>query len=249
MEESAFLNPASLAFFKAGSAYAQRDNMQFKDISGNIVQKPKNTAFVIADGNSSLSGSISYISQEEGIYKRKRWGLTTSAPLNEKSSFGASIRKTTDENTSDNSKLDYYQSVFGVTHAINETTSLGLVAYDVFNSKGDATRAYLGVQNVFAEYITLAFDLGANYKTSEITQSLLYRGSAQVKILDDFFLRFGAFNDKDSEEKGNAFGLGYVQPRLGFEFALKNTTQKTSITKNRIETKIRDTSFGVSLRF
>lgn len=250
MEESAFLNPAGLAFFRNANVYVQRDMVQVKDSAGNIIQKPKNTGVVASDGNASLSGSVSYVFQEEGVLKRKRWGITTSAPLNEKSAFGVSFRKTKDENTLTNTSEDYYQTVFGITHAIDQQTSLGLVAYDAFNSAGDATKAILGVQRVFVDYITLAFDMGGNYKADQISDTLLYRGSVQVRVLDDFYLRFGAFNDKELEEKGNAFGLAWISPKLGFEFALKNTTQKASVAKQRLaETKLRDASFGVSLRF
>ncbi len=250
MEESAFLNPASLSFFRNADIYLQRDMVQFKDALGNLLQKSKNTGVVISDGNANLSGSLSYVQQEEGVFKRKRFGLTTSSPLNEKSSFGASFRKTKDENTLSKTSSDYYQSTFGVTHAIDQQTSLGLVAYDAFNSAGDATKAIVGLQHIFVDYITVAFDLGGNYNADEISSTLLYRGSIQVKVLDDFFLRFGAFNEKELEEKGNAFGLAWISPKLAFEFALKNTTQKASLSKARFgEIKLRETSFGLSLRF
>ncbi len=250
MEESAFLNPAGLAFFRNANAYVQRDMVQVKDSAGNVTQKPKNTGVVLSDGNQSLSGSLSYVFQEEGVMKRKRWGLTTSAPLSDKSAFGVSFRKTKDENTANNTSVDYYQTVFGVTHAIDQQTSLGLVAYDAFNSAGDATKAILGIQHVFVDYVTVAFDIGGNYKADEISDTLLYRGSVQVKVLDDFYIRFGAFNEKELAEKGNAFGLAWISPKLGFEFALKNTTQKVSVEKQRLaETKLREASFGVSLRF
>lgn len=250
MEESAFLNPAGLSFFRNANVYAQRDMVQIKDSAGNIIQKPKNTGVVMSDGNDSLSGSLSYVHQEEGVMTRKRWGLATSASLNEKSAFGVSLRKTKDEDTLAGTSLDYYQTVFGVTHAIDQQTSLGLVAYDAFNSVGDATKAILGIQHIFVDYITMSFDIGGNYKAEEISDTLLYRGSIQVKVLDDFFLRFGAFNEKELEEKGNAFGLAWISPKLAFEFALKNTTVKESVLKQRLtESKIRDVSFGASLRF
>ena len=250
MEESSFLNPAGIAFFRSANVYAQRDMLQIKDSTGNIVQKPRNTAIVISDGNDSLSGSLSYVHQEEGVMTRKRWGLATSASLSEKSALGVSLRKTKDEDTSAGTSIDYYQTVFGVTHAIDQQTTLGLVAYDAFNSPGDATKALLGIQHVFADYITIAFDFGGNYKAEEINSTLLYRGGIQVKVLNDFLLRFGAFNEKELEEKGNAFGLAWISPKLAFEFAVKNTTLKESPAKLRLsESKIRDISFGVSLRF
>jgi hypothetical protein len=249
MEEAAFLNPASLAFFEQGDVYVQRDMMQIKDKDGNIIQKPKNTGVVLADGNPSLSGSLSYVQQEEGDMKRSRWGISASSPLSKESAFGVSFRKTKDENLTSKTESEYYQTVFGVTHAVDSQTSLGIVAYDAFNSKGDETKAILGVQRIFVDYITVALDFGGNYNSDEISDTLLYRGGVQVKVLNDFFLRFGAFNDKSRQEKGNGFGLAWIQPRLAFEFAMKNTKQDADLAINRNESKIRETSFGVSMRF
>lgn len=249
MEESAFLNPASLAFFQSGNVYLQRNMLEFKDSDGNITHKPKATAVVLSDGNPNLSGSLSYITQEENNTRRKRWGLSTSAPLDRKSAFGVSVRKTKDENIDSGSTVDYYQTVLGVTHAIDASTSMGVVAYDAFNSKGDETKAMIGVQHIFVDYVTLALDLAANYQAEEIADTLIYRGGLQVRVLDDFYLRFGAFNDKEREEKGNGFGLAWVQPRLGLEFAIKNTKQKANLAQNRAESKLKEAAFSVSLRF
>ena len=248
-EEAAFLNPASLSFFNNGSVYFQRDMLQLKDDKGNIVQKPKSTGVVLADGNASLSGTVSYVHQEEGAIKRSRWGASASAPLSPGSAFGFSMRKTKDENTLTNKKIDYYQSVFGVTHSIDTQSSVGVVVYDAFKSKGQATKAIVGAQHVFVDYITIGLDFGANYTAEEISESLLYRGSVQVRVLDDFYLRFGAFKDKEHDEKGNGFGLAWIQPRLALEFALKNTTQDADTTINRTESKIKEMSFAASLRF
>lgn len=249
MEESAFLNPASLAFFQNADVYFQRDMLQFKDADGKIVQKPKSTGVVLADGNSNLSGSLSYTSQEEGSMKRSRWGLTAAAPLSTSSAFGTSIRKTKDENSATNKKVDYYQTVIGVTHAISQQTTLGVVAYDAFNSAGDETKALIGFQYMMADYVTFAGDFGGNYNSDEITDTLLYRGGIQLKVLNDFFIRFGAFNDKGRQEKGNGYGISWIQPRLAFEFAMKNTKQTANTAILRPESKLREVSFGASIRF
>lgn len=249
VEEAAFLNPASLAFHDTGNLYLQRDMLQFKDSAGNITQKPKSTGVVISDGNPNLSGSISYTFQEEGIYKRKKWGLSTAAPLTKESALGASLRKVKDENTSAKTSADYYQTVFGVTHSLDPQTSLGVVVYDAFNSKADETKAIVGAQHIFADYITLMFDLGANYNSDEISDTLLYRGGIQIRVLNDFYLSFGAFNNKEKEEKGNGFGLTWDQPRLALGFALKNTKQEANTKLARAESKLRETSFALSFKF
>lgn len=248
-EEAAFLNPASLAFFNNLTVHAQRDSVKIKDSQGNVVQKPTSMGFVVADGNPNLSGSLSYVNQEDQFTERKRWGFSASSLLNEKSSFGTSIRKTKDTNKVTRATGDYYQTVVGVTHVLDEKTSMGIVGYDIFNSKGDATKAYLGIQHLFLEYITASADLGADYTDDEIAGTILYRGALQVRVLNDFYIRFGTFRDKQREEKGSGMGLSWIQPRLAFEFALKNVTQLASTKFARAESKNKETSFGISMRF
>ncbi|MDO9182652.1 MAG: hypothetical protein Q7U04_09600 [Bacteriovorax sp.] len=247
-EESAFLNPASLAFFNTSSAYAQKDSGKL--INDGVFQpRPKALGFVLSDANPSLSGSLSYVNQEEDIYKRKRWGLTFSSPLAEKSAFGISVRQSIDENSLTKTSIKYYQTVLGVTHAIDEKLSVGIVAYDPFKSKGSETKAMVGFQYVLMSYITGSFDFGGDYYSDSISKTLLYKGSIQIKVLDDFFLRFGGFNDKSRSEKGSGYGLAWNQPRLSFEFALKNTNREKNLAINQSESSFKETSFSGSLKF
>lgn len=231
------------------TVHAQRDSLQFKDARGSIIHKPDSLGFVAADGNPNLSGSISYVHQEELDFARKRWGFSVSSLIGEKSAFGTSIRKSEDLVKSTNTETDYYQTVFGVTHVLDEKTSLGIVAYDAFNSKGDESKALIGLQYLLLSYITAAVDVGADYSADEISDTIIYRGALQVKVLDDFYLRFGSFRDKQKEEKGNGMGLSWISPKLALEFALKNSTQLASTKLARQETKLKETSFAVSMRF
>lgn len=248
-EESAFLNPASLSFHNTFSLYAQRDSMVIKDNTETVIQKPHSMGFVIADGNPNLSGSISYVDQRELNFERERWGFSLSSLVGGRSSFGTSIRKSKDRNTTTGEVLDYYQTVFGVTHVLDEKTSLGIVAYDAFSSKGNETKGMVGVQQVMWEYITLALDAGADFTAEDIGNTAFYRGAIQIRVLNDFFLRFGTARDKLKEEKTNGLGISWVSPKLAFEFALKNIKQLESTTLNRDEFNIKETSFSVSMRF
>jgi hypothetical protein len=240
-EEAAFLNPASLAFFNTSSIYAQKDLGRLTT-NGASGLRPKALGFVMTDANPALSGSLSYTTQEEDIYKRKRWGLTLSSPMAEKSAFGISVRRSTDEDSVLRTTKKYYQAVLGITHSIDEKFSLGIVAYDPFKSQGQETKALIGGQYVLMSYITGAFDFGGNYYSDDISKTLIYKGSLQVKLLDDFYLRFGGFNDKSRAEKGSGYGLAWTQPRLAFEFALKNT-------KGPNEKSFKETSFSASIKF
>ncbi len=247
-EETAFLNPASLAFFTDSSVYVQKDLSRLT-YDGVAQPRPKSLGFVMSDGNPSLSGSLSYVTQEEEIYKRKRWGLSLSSPLTETSSFGISTRLTTDENTSSKISKKYYQAVLGVTHLIDEKLSIGIVAYDPFRSAGQETKALVGLQYIVMSYITAAIDFGGNYYADDITKTLIYKGSIQVKILNDFYLRFGGFNDLMRSEKGNGYGLAWIQPRLSLEIALKNTKRSKDISINQTATNLKETSLALAFKF
>jgi hypothetical protein len=65
----------------------------------------------------------------------------------------------------------------------------------------------------------------------------------QIKFFTEVYLRAGYFNDKGMEEKGTGVGLGWVQPRLAIEAALKNSKGFTS------SKTARETSFSLSYRF
>jgi hypothetical protein len=247
-EETAFLNPASLAFFTDSSVYVQKDLSRLT-YDGVGQPRPKSLGFVMSDGNPSLSGSLSYVTQEEEIYKRKRWGLSLSSPLTETSSFGISTRLTTDENTSTNTSKKYYQVVLGVTHLIDEKLSIGIVAYDPFRSAGQETKALIGLQYIVMSYITAALDFGGNYYADDITKTLTYKAAIQVKILNDFYLRFGGFNDLVRSEKGNGYGLAWIQPRLSLEIALKNTKRSKDISINQSATNLKETSLALAFKF
>jgi hypothetical protein len=231
-EESAFNNPAPLAFFTTSSVYAQKD----KSALGSA------TGFVLADGNPEISGSISYVKQEEEDYRRSRWGLSMSTPTTKNSSAGISIRKTTDDKISSHTSTKYYQAVLGVDHIINEQFSVGVVAYDPFKSKGGETKAMIGMQYLLMDYIVGVVDFGGNYTKDTFSKSLIYKGALQVTVLNDVFLRVGTFTDKEKSEKGTGMGLAWVQPRLSFAFAQKNFTTNT-------ERRIKESSLSLSLRF
>ena len=247
-EESAFLNPAPLAFSTNQSFYVQKDSDKLTDNSV-VKPKPKSLGFVMTDGNPSLSGSLSYVTQEENIYKRQCWGLSMSGPIADKSSMGISVRHSKDDNTLNNTTTKYYQSVIGISHRIDEKFSLGVVAYDPFKSKGHETKALVGAQYVLMEYITAGLDFGGDYTADEISKKLITKGSIQIRVLDDFYLRFGAFNDKTRAEKGSGFGLAWLQPKLAFEFALKSTKRDKDLSIAQTDTTFKETSFAASIRF
>jgi hypothetical protein len=255
MEESSVLNPAPVAFFKDASIY-------FQKISGNITQETSNNphsapmdidsmAAIISESGRSLSGSVGYQYVEDRFDKRKRLMLSTASRVGEKSSLGVAARITQDalsENGQDIQNIKYNQFVFGTTHVLGESVTVGITFIDPLKERPDETRGIVGMQYVYEDFVFLIFDAGADYNKA-LSETFLYRGAIQFKVLHDFFIRAGFFADDGLKENGSGAGISWVQPKLMFDFALKNTNVEENASKEIPSEKIKETSFSISYRF
>lgn len=243
-EESVVLNPASLAFFKNSTIYALNNKIESKDNSFTPARESsrRDWSYILSDGNGGFSGAVGFLNTEH----RKVVALSLSNPYDEKSTYGITVKKTEDDVNGLVSK--YYQSNIGIIHALDEQTTLGIVQLDAFGSKAHASKSIIGIQHALHSYVTVMADAGINYK-KDLSDSLLYRGAIQIRILDDFYARVGMFVDKEHDEKGNGLGLAYVQPKLAFEFAIRNTKVQNNTQLNQTSADLKETCLSASLRF
>lgn len=239
MDEATLLNPAPIAFFNIGSVYLSKGSSQQSN-SGSVVNDTDHLGVIVSDSKGNTAGSFSYHTQKFNGFKKKRFAAAMARPLSKKSAMGISLRKTTDE-TFGGAKESYMQTILGVTHAITEEFTLGFVAFDPLKKKINDSMGIVGVQYVYQDFISLMFDTGANYY-KELSNTFLYRGAAQFKLLDNFYARVGYTRDLGKEEKGTGVGLGWVQPRLVIEAALKNM-------ETFANDEISETSISLSYRF
>jgi hypothetical protein len=256
MDESSILNPAGLAFYTMGSIYFQKGGMTVTNsdpTEGYRGYEPKSFGVIASDASKGTGGSVSYTKQEQGFEMRKRISAALATPVTEKSAIGSTIRKTTDTLSpsgygNDLYKERYTQFIFGITHAISDTFTLGLTAIDPLQKRPEDTRGLMGFQYAFENIITLMGDIGADYSTDPST-TLQWRAAVQVKAYNDFFVRFGTFNDKAWSERGNGAGIGWVGPKLVFEIAYKNTKIDERAELNQKGQSIKDTSFSLAYKF
>jgi len=183
------------------------------------------------------------------VFQRQRWGFSLSGPIGDRSALGFSVRKTKDQNTALLSTTNYYQTVIGVTHAVDEKASIGIVAYDPFKSKGRETKALFGFQYQLFSYITASVDFGGDYTADHISETIIAKGALQIKVLDDFYVRMGSFNDKIRKEHGSGYGLSWVQPKLSFEFGIKDFTRQEDLARAISKASLKETSLSASIRF
>lgn len=254
MDEATVLNPAPLAFYGVSSIYFQRSGGDFEPSAVDASPlEGESTAFIASDSKGSLGGSLSYIQQKQGGDSRKRYGISLSSNLGERSAFGVNYRITKTQTLSEGltplERTDK-QTIFGITHAISSELTLGMVAIDPFRVVPEETRGLIGLQYVFNDFISVMLDAGADYNET-LSETAILRGAMQFKIYQDFFLRFGMHEDKGLQEKGNGIGVGWVQPRLVLDLALRNTTREfeASGVRDAYSQDLRETSFSASYRF
>lgn len=247
MDEATVLNPAPMAFFNLTSVYVQRTGgdttTDINNVPGTV--KSENYAAIITDTKSMVKGSASYITESMGKNnKRTIISGSTAFPIKKKSAIGFTYRNLTATTTSEGIKKEEKsnQYVLGASHNISQGLSLGAVFIDPLAKDKNDTLGILGGQLVYGDFISLMLDVGANYNFP-LDETFLYRGAVQIMFFTDIYLRAGYFNDKGLKEKGSGVGLGWVQPKLAVEAALKNS-KGFSAAKT-----VKETSFSLSYRF
>lgn len=255
MDEATILNPASLAFFSVSSLYYQKmgsEHTPQSDTSTVSTVESDQTGYIISDAKGELSGSVAYLKQIEKDEERKTIGISMASPLSKDSMFGVTYKivEETELRPGETETIssEYKQTSFGISHAISPNFSLGIVAIDPFRTRKEDTRAIIGIQYIYKDFISVMLDTGADYN-QDLSKTLLYRSAIQFKIFNDFYLRAGTFDDKGLRERGNGAGIGWVSPRFVFDLAVKNTKVLENKELLRDSETIKESSFSLSYRF
>jgi hypothetical protein len=255
MDEASSLNPASLGFFTMSSLYVQKTKENFSRYSEGstnpAVDESELTGVIISDAKGRIKGSFSYHRQYDQMDSRQQYGLSLSTAGGEQSAMGVTYLFTKDRlHEIDNSFHDeeFYQLVFGITHALNRSFTIGTVVIDPTKKRVGETRAIVGVQYTFRNFLFLMADLGSDYNQA-LSETVLYRAAAQFKIFSDFYLRFGASNDRGKRLKSSGVGIGWVQPRLVVNLSIKNSNRDKSLAINQEREDLKESSFSLSYHF
>ena len=249
MDEAAVLNPAPLAFFNLSSFYVQKYDTKWQGGSSPD-SETDSYGFIVADAKGALKGSISYLKHNENSVNRKRFSVALGQAISKTSALGIIYSHTKETHFGDlkNFKDKKGQFNFGLTHAVDQDLTLGLLVVDPFKKNRADTQALIGAQYLLKRMVSLILDLGFDYNRDP-KDTLIYKGAIQLSLFSDFFLRGGVFRDKIRHEKGNGFGGGWVSPRLVFDIAVKNTNPLSLSPNNKLRQKKREFSLSLSYRF
>ena len=237
MDEATFLNPAPLAFYRIGSFYFQKTNLE----ASNSSDETKGMTLVASDSKGKIAGSISYQNYETNNNEIKIISGSLSSPMGQKSAFGVTYRMTENNQINQQYPNKYKQFLIGVCHAVTKDFTVGFLVIDPTEKIPEDSKALVGFQYVYKDFITLMADLGSTWD-GNMSKNILYRGGMQFKILADFYLRFGAFQDKKKNRKGSGAGISWVSPKLTFNLAGNYIDTETN-------EELKETSFSVSYRF
>jgi len=255
--EAAILNPASSVFFTGSSFSYQRYSTSLRqdsdkrDVMGDdFPSQNKSQGFFMSDHDGPVKGGVAYIKQDENNYQRTQIVSHGAAALGDSTAMGLTYRYLQDVRpvAFRHRREISHQLSLGMTHILDEKTIFGLVLVDPTRTTKNEERAIAGIQYSFADKLTLIADAGTQY-TKDARDKYLWRAAIQLQLFDDFFFRIGKFYDNIRESKGTGWGIGWIGPKLGVEFAQKISEQfgkDSYIYRN--ETLV-DTSLSAIIKF
>lgn len=235
MNESLLLNPAPLALFNVTTITYQRDDVSLVDRNPSRASSPNsfngkshNNGYFFAEGTNKVKGAFAYLDQSEGKDSRQRFSTALGFPVSDTLALGTGYRYTRELSHVDrgDERFNYSTITLGLTHIIEPNFTMGLMIEDPTKSKAKRTRGIFGIQYVAKDLITLMADVGSDYN-KDLADGLVTKVATQIKLISDFYLRAGVFQDKLAAETGNGWGLGWVGPKLVLDFGMKSTKPKT----------------------
>ncbi len=254
--EAAVLNPASSAFF-AGSNFSyqsysttlQHESTQRALSNDDFSGRNKSQGLFISDQDGPVKGGFAYLTQDENSYQRKQMIIHSAAPVDDKTALGISYRYIQDKlpGFSRNHQSVGHQMTAGISRVIDDSTIIALVLTDPTRSRVGEERVTAGLQYAFASRFTLMADIGTQY-TKDVKHKYVWKSALQLQLFDDFFFRGGAFNDNIRGQKGTSWGISWIGPKLGVEFAQKFTTQFTQHDYLYKDEGLIDTSLSAVLK-
>ena len=255
--EAAILNPASSAFFSGSSFSYQGYSTTLKD--ENELRKTANDDFpsnnrsqgaFLSDHSGAVKGGVAYLTQEENHYEREKMVLHGSAAMGASTAMGVSYNYVQDTlpNTYKDRHQTHHQLSLGMTHFVADDMILGIVILDPTRTNAGDERLIAGFQYTITNRFMLIGDVGTQY-TKAWSDKYLWRAAVQLNIFSDFFIRVGQFYDNVTQFKGTGWGVSWMGPRLGVEFAQKYSDQIGDSNYIYEDESLVDTSLSAIIKF
>jgi hypothetical protein len=253
--EAALLNPAASAFFDEENVayHGYSTTLQKKNSLRTMSPFPKSNrsqGIFLADNSNQVKGGVAYIFQDENNFERNRMVLHGAAPISPTTAMGVNYSYLKDSlpNTFQRRHRTHHQASIGLTHILDERTSIGLLVQDLTRTTPGEERILAGLQYSLTDRLIVIGDAGAQY-SKNFSEKYLWRGSIQLNLFSDVFLRVGRFYDNIQKIKGTGWGVSWMGPRLGIEFSQLYSQQFDSGFYIFKDEKLVDTAVSAVIKF
>lgn len=255
--EAAILNPATSAFFSGTSiSYHQykttlRNEADDRDLKDDdFPSRNQSRGIFISDHDSAVKGGVAYIDQDENNYERSQIIGHGSAMVGDRTSMGFAYKYLYDgyPKKGKTAHSASHQLMAGTIHIVDDSTTVGFTIVDPTRTTRGEERIMAGLQFQLAEKLTLIGDLGTQY-TQDVKDKYEWRAALQLQLFDDFFIRAGKSYDNIRLNKGTGYGIGWLGPKLGVEFAQRFTEQFGDEGYVYKDETIVDTSLSAVIKF
>lgn len=260
MTEGAILNPASSAFFDGSGLSYQNTTVSLQNendarkvpVSDRKWSNPRTQAAFASDHSGDVKGGVSYQNQRENGFERTRYTLHGASMTGKNSSVGLLYRYTEDERPSfykSTKHKTFHQLVMGTTMVVSEDLTIGAIVIDPLKANKGDERIIGGFQYGITQKLLLSADVGTQQSRS-LQSRYLWRAALQFNLFSDFYLRAGKFYDHITFFEGSGWGISWIGPKLGIEFAQKLSERLPEKNTYLFEKeKIVDTTLSAVLRF
>lgn len=252
--ESAVLNPAGTAFFDKNSVSYHNYSTSIKNKSDDrkaandsFAKQNRSQGLFIEDSTSALKGGVGMIRQKENHFERESYLIHGSAPMSQSAAVGVRYNYIQDK-LRDGSHDQAHQITMGTTYIVDENTVVAVMVEDPTRSLKSKERLIAGFQYDLADRFIIMGDVGTQY-TKDVKDKYLWRAAVQVNVFSDFFLRAGKFYDNTLETKGTGWGVSWIGPKLGIEFAQKISEQYGTGRYIYRDEKLIDTAISALIKF
>lgn len=255
ISETLILNPAPIAFAEVSSLTYQKmsatlDNPNSARSTDPVHADKHGDMFLITDATSQVKGGLGHQSFKDSKRFVKKVHGSFGVAIDKSSSFGVSYHYSKDLPIV-GAERTYQQVTLGVLHVASSNLSVGAIVHDPFKANPVDSRVIAGFQYRVSDQVFVLGDYGGNF-TQTISDTAETRAAFQIMFLSDFFLRFGLFNDKGRNLKGDGMGISWTGPRLSIDFAIYNSKvldENGKVMNLYTDEAERLSSFGFSLIF
>lgn len=210
--------------------------------------KNKSQGLFVDDHDGPVKGGVAYIKQDENNLQRQQLIVHGAAPISESAAVGVSYKYLDDTRSNRSKHSVKHQSTIGFTQILDNKTIIGMILVDPTRTTPNEERLIAGFQYQVADKLNLIGDVGTQF-TKDVKDKYLWRAAAQLQLFDDFFFRIGKFHDNVRESKGTGWGVGWIGPKLGIEFAQKMSEQYSRRTYIYKDETLIDTSISAIIKF